>query len=83
MSRNSYGDGVDDSDADADAADADDADADADVAEDDDDDDDAELARPMMMMRKEQVPTFLVRHSDGHTNCELQECRGQAFLLNV
>ena len=26
---------------------------------------------------------FLVRDSDGHTNCELQECRGQAFLLNV
>ena len=24
---------------------------------------------------------FLVRDSDGHTNCELQECRGQAFLL--
>ena len=22
---------------------------------------------------------FLVRDSDGHTNCELQECRGQAF----
>ena len=26
---------------------------------------------------------FLVRHSNGHSNCELPECRGQAFLLNV
>ena len=24
---------------------------------------------------------FLVRDSDGHTNCELQECRGQAFAM--
>ena len=25
----------------------------------------------LMMMKLEQVPTFLLRHSDAHINCEL------------
>ena len=33
----------------------------------------------LMMMRKEQVPPFFVRHRDGHTNCELGSVEDKPF----